>query len=169
MWRSSKHRSSLFMCQERSRKQFQSLLKSYQARTSLIMCQERSRIFSPLLRSCEARVSLFMCVKGLESGFHHTRGPVKLVQACLCARKDLESGFHHTIGPVKLVQACLSVRKYLESGFHHCAGTSCETRSSLFMCEERSRKQFSPPLGFGEARASMFMCDTADLTTVSVL
>ena len=33
---------------------------------------------------------------------------MKLVQACLCARKDLESGFHNCVGPVKLVQACLS-------------------------------------------------------------
>ena len=33
------------------------------------------------------------------------------VQACLCARKDLESSFHHCAGPVKLVQACLRARK----------------------------------------------------------
>ena len=46
---------------------------------------------------------------------------MKLVQACLCARKDLESGFHHL---VKLVQACLRVRKELESSFHHCGGTA---------------------------------------------
>ena len=61
---------------------------------SPIICQERSRIFSPLLRSYEARGSLFMCVKGLESGFHHTIGPVKLVQSCLSVRKCLESNFH---------------------------------------------------------------------------
>ena len=33
------------------------------------------------------------------------------IQACLCARKDLESSFHRCGGPVKLVQACLRARK----------------------------------------------------------
>ena len=37
-------------------------------------------------------------------------GPVNLVQACLCARKDGESSFHHCVGLVKLVQACLNAR-----------------------------------------------------------
>ena len=43
---------------------------------------------------------------------------MKLVQACLCDRKDLESE-----GPVKLVQSCLRVRKDLENSFHHCRGS----------------------------------------------
>ena len=50
------------------------------------MCQERSR----------------------KGSFHHCAGPVKLVQACLGARKELESSFHNCVGPVELVQACLS-------------------------------------------------------------
>ena len=32
---------------------------------------------------------------------------MKLVQACLSARKDGESSFHHCVGLVKLVQGCL--------------------------------------------------------------
>ena len=47
---------------------------------------------------------------------------MKLVQACLCVRKDLESSFHHCGSPVKLVQACLRARKSLEFSFHYCGG-----------------------------------------------
>ena len=47
---------------------------------------------------------------------------MKLVQTCLCDRKDLESSFHHCAGPVMFVQACLCDRKDLESSFHHCVG-----------------------------------------------
>ena len=36
---------------------------------------------------------------------------MKLVQACLRARKSLESSFHHCGGPVKHVQACLYAGK----------------------------------------------------------
>ena len=36
---------------------------------------------------------------------------MKYVQACISARKDLEICFHHCGGPVKLVEACLSARK----------------------------------------------------------
>ena len=69
------------------------------------MCLERSRKqFSPLWRSSEDRASLFMSQKRpIESSFHHCGGPVKIVQACSCARKVLESGFHHCTAPVKLV------------------------------------------------------------------
>ena len=34
---------------------------------------------------------------------------MKLVQACLSARKQLEGSFHHCGGPVKLMQASLCV------------------------------------------------------------
>ena len=44
-------------------------------------------------------------------------GPVKLVQACLTARKDGESSFHQCVGLVKLVQACLNARGDEESIF----------------------------------------------------
>ena len=42
-----------------------------------------------------------------QTTFSDSIGPVKLVQACLGARKDLESSFHHCGGQVTLVQACL--------------------------------------------------------------
>ena len=47
---------------------------------------------------------------------------MKLVQACLCARKDRESSFHHCGGPVKHVVAYLSAMKYRESSFNYCGG-----------------------------------------------
>ena len=36
---------------------------------------------------------------------------MKLVQACLSVRKQLEGSFHHCGGPVRLVQACLCAGK----------------------------------------------------------
>ena len=36
---------------------------------------------------------------------------MKHVQACLSTRKDLEGSFNHRGGPVKLVQACLCAGK----------------------------------------------------------
>ena len=33
------------------------------------------------------------------------------VQACLSAREDRESSFHHSGGPVRLMQACLFAGK----------------------------------------------------------
>ena len=36
---------------------------------------------------------------------------MKLVQACLSVRKELEGSFHHCGGPVRLVQACLCAGK----------------------------------------------------------
>ena len=45
---------------------------------------------------------------------------MRLVEACISARKDQESGFHQCGGSLKLVQACLSGRKDGESSFHHC-------------------------------------------------
>ena len=40
---------------------------------------------------------------------------MKLVKACLSARKDLESSFHHCACPVKLAQVCLCAGKV-----YHC-------------------------------------------------
>ena len=57
-----------------------------------------------------------------ETSFHHCGGPVKLVEAWLCARRHLESSFHHCGGSVKLVQACLCARKARKSSFHPCGG-----------------------------------------------
>ena len=42
---------------------------------------------------------------------------MKNVLICLTARNDRESIFYHCRGPVKLVQACLRARKDLESNF----------------------------------------------------
>ena len=47
---------------------------------------------------------------------------MKLVQACLSARKGGESSFHHCVGVVKFVQAHFSTREERESTFHHCGG-----------------------------------------------
>ena len=38
---------------------------------------------------------------------------MKHVQACLSAREDRESSFYHFDGPVRLVQACLCAGKTL--------------------------------------------------------
>ena len=45
---------------------------------------------------------------------------MKLVQSCLCARKDRERRLHHYEGAVKLVGAYLSDRMDQDSSFHHC-------------------------------------------------
>ena len=58
--------------------------------------------------------------KDRESSFHHCGGPVKLVQASLCAENTLQRRFNRREGAVKHVQACLSARKDIESSFHHC-------------------------------------------------
>ena len=60
--------------------------------------------------------------KNRESGFHHCGGPVKLVQACLCAGNTLQRRFNRRRDAMKHVQACLRARKDLESSFHHCGG-----------------------------------------------
>ena len=44
---------------------------------------------------------------------------MKLVEACLRARKDPDSSFHHCGGPVKLVEACLSAGKVRDSSFNY--------------------------------------------------
>ena len=36
---------------------------------------------------------------------------MKLVQACLCVKKELEGSFHHCGAHVRLVQACLCAGK----------------------------------------------------------
>ena len=47
---------------------------------------------------------------------------MKLVEACLKARKDRESSFHQWAGAVKVVQSCLSASKDQERRFHHYGG-----------------------------------------------
>ena len=36
---------------------------------------------------------------------------MKLMQTCLSVRKELEASFHRCVGPVRLVQACLCAGK----------------------------------------------------------
>ena len=43
---------------------------------------------------------------------------MKLVEACISARKDRESNFHHCGGSVKLLQACLSAGKVRDCRFN---------------------------------------------------
>ena len=78
---------------------------------------------------------------------------MRLVQACLCARKICKSCFNNSIGPVKLVQACLSVRKDLENSFHHCRG-----RVMLVPGSKGLKQLYEPPWRSFEARAGMFRC-----------
>ena len=58
-------------------------------------------------------------------------GPVKLIQACLSARKDGESSFHHCVGLVKLVQACLNA-KGDEEGIFSVVWRCYDARTGLF-------------------------------------
>ena len=58
--------------------------------------------------------------KDVESSFHHFEGPVKLVQACLCAANTLQCRLIRRGGAVK--QACSSASKDGESSFHYCGG-----------------------------------------------
>ena len=67
----------------------------------------------------------------LQSSFHYRGGPVKLVQASLCAGKTCT---------VKNVQACLLVSQ--ESSFHALLWMSYEARASLFRCGKDLRKPF---------------------------
>ena len=205
------------MFQETSRKQYLPLCVSCEGRTSLFKCWRGvTSSFQPPWRCFAARAGLFKCLENLERSFHRWWGPLRLVEACLLARKDRficrgsavkdvqacwracwcsvrlvqaclcawkvwHCRFNHSIRPVKLVQACLSVRKKLESRFHHCGSpvkhlqTSLRARKDLeswfhhcgspvrlvqdyFMCQQRSRKQFSPLCSSCEARTSLFKC-----------
>ena len=88
---------------------------------------------------------------------------MKLVQPCLSAGNVRQSRrFNHVGGPVMLVQASLSARRDLESGFHHCGGPVKLVLASL-MCQERSRKQFSPPWRSCEALAGLSVFTTMEV------
>ena len=82
---------------------------------------------------------------------------MKLVQACLSARKDGESSFHRCVGRVKLVQACLNARGD-EKGILSVVWRYYDAHTDLFRCQERWRKQFSPLCRCCEVRASPFQC-----------
>ena len=72
--------------------------------------------------------------KEREISLYHCLGPVKLVQACLCAGRTLQHRFNRRGGALKHVQAFLSASKDRENSFHHAPSMSCEARASLFMC-----------------------------------
>ena len=55
--------------------------------------------------------------KDRESSFHLCRVAVKLMQAWLSGKRRLESSLHHCGGPVKLMEACLSAGSIEKSGF----------------------------------------------------
>ena len=56
--------------------------------------------------------------KDREIGFHHGGGSVKLVQACLLGRIE-KAVLTTVLGAVNLAQACLSGRNHRESCFNH--------------------------------------------------
>ena len=105
LWSSCEACSSLFLCEKDLRKLFTPTSRSCEVHAGLLNCQEISRKqFSPLWRlvnhiyvrerpekpprSCfEGRASLLSVRKELESSFHHYRGLVRHVQACLWAGK----------------------------------------------------------------------------------
>ena len=65
------------------------------------------------------------CLSAMEdrqSCFHHCTCPVRLVQACSCARKTSKCRFNLRGGVGKHLQACLSAREDRESSFHRCGG-----------------------------------------------
>ena len=52
-----------------------------------------------------------------ERSFHHCGGLVKLVHGCFCARKDGERNFHDCESAVKFLQACVNIRKIEKAVF----------------------------------------------------
>ena len=89
-----------------------------------------------------------------ESIFHHSGGPVKLMQACLCAKNTLQHLFNCQGGAVKRVLACLSASKNEESSFHYC-GSPVKVQV-LFMGGKHITTAFKPPRGSCQARAGLF-------------
>ena len=128
-----------------------------EARASLCNCQDWPREqFSPLWRSCEARASLFNSQQTPRNQFHQSGGPVKPVQAGLCAWMVSQSGFNLPISLVKLVQVNLIVRKDLERSFLHSGGPVMLVQACL--CAWKSHKAVSTSREVREARASLFTC-----------
>ena len=82
-----------------------------------------------------------MYSKDLESSFGYDGSPVKLVQACLSARKDLRSNCDCGGSPVELVVASSKADKVLKSNFdcsggpgklvHACLKKKVNTRKDL--------------------------------------
>ena len=79
------------------------------------------------------------------------------MQAYLGVKNDRESPFHHSVSPVKLVQGCLCARKDRERCLYLC-GDLVKLVQVGFKCQERSRKPFSPLRRSCEAREGLFKC-----------
>ena len=103
-------------------------------------------------------VQACLCAKKtLQPRFNCRGGDLKHVQACLRSSKDGESIFHHCKSPVKLVQACLWAGNTLQRHLNRLK-MSCEARGGLFKCQLKSRNQFSPLWKSCEARKRLCMC-----------
>ena len=66
---------------------------------------------------------------------------MKHVQSFLSTREDQESSFHRCGGPMRLVQACLCAGKELITTFQPPRRCS-EARAGLLKCQRKSRRQF---------------------------
>ena len=82
----------------------------------------------------------------LQRRLNRRRSAVKHVHACLSARKDGENGFHHRGGPVKLVQAYLCPKKNLQRRFNRRGGAVKHVQSCL-----KSHNQVLPVLKSGSS------------------
>ena len=69
--------------------------------------------------------------KDSENSFHHSGGPLQMVQTCLCAGATLHRRLHRRGVAVKHVQACLSARNNGESSFHHCLNPVKQVQACL--------------------------------------
>ena len=67
---------------------------------------------------------------------------MKLVEACLSARKDRESSFHLWGGAVKVVQSCLSARRHRESSFQQWGGAVKFVLACLIAGKVRDRGSY---------------------------
>ena len=83
-----KHVEACLKCQRRSRKQFSPRWRTCEVGASLFMCGKYLITpFSPPTKFCEVRGGLCKCQSISKRSCHLCVGPVRLVQACLCARK----------------------------------------------------------------------------------
>ena len=74
--------------------------------------------------------------KGIGKCLHQYGGPGS---SCMSVKSHIESSFCHCSGPVELVQASLCVRKDIESIFYYCR----VPYSSQFECLEGSQVVFT--------------------------
>ena len=117
------HRANMFKHLQRSTKQFSLPWRCCVARADSFLCGNGERKhFLPRWKNCGGCIGFFKYRKVLESSFHHSESPVKLVQASLSTKKDLET-FDHNGSLVTLVQTCSTSWKDQQSNFPYCRGT----------------------------------------------